>query len=105
MNDIYLNYSHSDTETARRIYEEFTAAHLKVWVDADYEPGSADWKQATRLALKASKCMVVLLSPNAARSEFVEEMVGYARLSHLPIFPVLVNGELRRATPLGLKVE
>jgi hypothetical protein len=105
MSDIYLNFSHADMEIARQVYDILTAANFHVWVDAEYNPGSAEWKQASRAALKNSGCMVVLLSPSAARSEWVEEMVGYARLSHITIFPILIAGELRRATPLGLKVD
>lgn len=105
MSDIYLNYSHADVDAAHQLYTALTEANFRVWVDNGMEPGSAEWRQAARQALKESSCMVVLLSPNAARSEPVEEIVGFARISRKPIFSALVAGELRRATPLGLKVE
>jgi hypothetical protein len=105
MSDIYLNFSRADEEIARKIYEDLEDAEFDVWTDEDYEPGTPTWTTAMRTAIKEAECMIVVLSPNAAKSMPVEEAVSVARLNHLAIFSVLVEGELKRATPIGLRVD
>lgn len=105
MSDIVLIASRKDTNAMRRVYDDLEEADFTVWVDEDLEQGSPEWEQSMRHAIKNTECIVVLLSPNAAESQWVEEAISYARLNRQMIFVALLEGELRRSTPLGLRVE
>lgn len=104
MSDIYLLYSNADEAIARKIFESLEAAKYVVATANDDDYSTADNKRAVRDTVRDASSLVVVLSPNATRSEYVEDAVALARLKHLPTFPVLIEGELRRATPLGLRV-
>lgn len=105
MSDIVLIASRKDARAMRKVYTDLEEADFTVWSDEDMDQGSPEWEQFIRHAIKNSECVVVLLSPNAAESQWVEESISYARLNRQMIFVALFEGELRRSTPLGLKVE
>jgi hypothetical protein len=105
MGAIFLVHSHQDADLASEIRADLEAAEFEVWSDDSSEVGTTAWFQDMRQIVKAVRGVVVLMSPNAATAQNVEDIIGIARLMHQPIFPVLVAGELRRAKPLGLKVE
>ncbi len=105
MSDIVLIASRKDAIAMRKVYDDLEEADFTVWTDEDMEQGSPEWEQSLRHAIKNTECIVVLLSPNAAESQWVEEAVSYARLNRQMIFVALLDGELRRSTPLGLRVE
>lgn len=105
MSDIVLIASHKDNRLMRRVYNDLEEADFSMWSDEDMEQGSAEWQQSIRHAIKNAECLVVLLSPHAAESQWVEEAISYARLNRQMMFVVLIEGELRRSTPLGLRVD
>ncbi len=105
MSDIVLLYSRVDDAMAQRVLDDLDDAEFDVWTEDDLPPGSAEWKQAMRNAIKSSEAIVLLLSPDATRSASLEEAIGMARLNKAVIFPVLVGGELRQSTPAGLRVD
>lgn len=105
MSDIVLLYSQMDHTLAGRLLDDLDEAEFDVWTDEEFTAGSAEWKQAVRSAIKDSECVIVMLSPGAAKSNHIEEAVGIARLNHTMIFPILIDGELRQSTPAGLRVD
>lgn len=105
MSDIVLIASRKDTNAMRRVYADLEEADFTIWVDEDLEQGTPEWEQTMRHAIKSAECVVVLLSPNATESQWVEEAISLARLNRQMIFAALIEGELRRATPLGLRVD
>lgn len=105
MSDIVLIASRKDAVAMRKVYDDLEEADFTVWTDEDMEQGTPEWEQSLRHAIKNTECVVVLLSPNAAESQWVEEAVSYARLNRQMMFVALLEGELRRSIPLGLRVE
>jgi hypothetical protein len=105
VSDIVLLYSHADDVIAQRVLDDLDDAEFDVWTEDELNPGSAEWKQSIRSAIKASEVVIVLMSPHATRSSSLEEAIGIARLNKAMFFPVLVDGELRQSTPAGLRVD
>lgn len=101
--DVFLSYSHRDTEIMRRVRESLRAADFKVWNDDTDEisPGTPSWENQIETAIKDAKCVVVLFSPNAMQSKWVSRELLYAQRLNLPIFPLLAEGEPRQSVPFG----
>ena len=75
---IFLSYHHSDEAFAKALASQLTKRGLSVWSPADeILPGDNVWLRIGE-ALKKSKAMVVLVSPDSMRSEHVRREIEYA---------------------------
>ena len=68
---VFISHAHSDEQLAQKVAAILQEAGLEVW-DAMREimPGD-NWAQHVSNALQESEAMVVLLTPDAVRSEWV----------------------------------
>ncbi len=99
---VFLSYSHKDTEAMRHVRDDLRAEGLAVWNDENLTPGTPSWKNAIEQAIENTGCLVVILSPDAKGSEWIEREMDYARACGVPILPVLAGGDERSAIPFEL---
>lgn len=100
--DVFLSYSRDDAEIMRQINTYLTAERLIVWSDETHIlPGDPSWERTIQLAIEQSCCLVVIFSPSAKNSLWVDRETGYARIMHKPVFPVLAAGGEQNAIPLA----
>jgi hypothetical protein len=100
--DIFLSYSRKDVELMRRVRDDLRSAGLRVWTDEALEPGTSSWKKAIEEAIEGARAVVVLLSPDSKKSEWVGRELDYGRAQGLRLFAVLVRGDERSAVPFAL---
>jgi hypothetical protein len=100
--DVFLSYSRKDTEIMHKVQDALRAGGLAVWTDEGLEPGTASWRAAIEESLGQASAVVVLLSPNAKISRWVDNEVGYAQTQHKVVFPILVAGDEASAVPISL---
>lgn len=100
--DIFLSYSHLDAEIMQRLHADLRAAGFAVWIDEGLEPGTPHWQAAIEEAIAQARCLVVILTPNAKASHWVQSEISYARELGHPIYPLLAAGDVRSAVPIGL---
>lgn len=100
--DVYLSYSRRDTDLMRLVRETLRATGLMVWTDEGLEPGTPNWRAAIEEAIRQSKALVVLLSPTANASHWVDNEVAYAQQCGIRVFPILVSGTPADAVPINL---
>lgn len=101
--DIFLGYSRQDLDTMRRLHDDLRSNGFTVWTDEiGLEPGTRHWQSEIEEALNRSRCMVVLLSPQARASEWIGREIHYAQLVGLYIIPVLIEGTESTAVPFSL---
>lgn len=75
---VFLSYDRNDEEFAKALKEQLEEHGLTVWKATDeILPGENLWQRASE-ALKASKAMIVLLSPDSVRSETQQREIEYA---------------------------
>jgi WD40 repeat protein/uncharacterized membrane protein len=104
VNDVFISYSRKDKAFARRLdkalrdYQPPTdlpvpQRHLKVFLDEEDFTG-VEYRESVGRHLKASSKLIVLCSPHARKSEFVnDEIRRFAELNELRnIIPILVSG-------------
>lgn len=91
---IFLSYAESDGAFAKALASQLARRGLSVWSpDQEVLPGDNVWLRIGE-ALKRSKAMVVLVSPDSMRSENVRREIQYAlgdvNYEHR-VFPVRVR--------------
>lgn len=91
---IFFSYSAKDKGYALALSSQLEKHGLHAWTfEGEILPGDNVWLRAGE-AMKASRAMVVLLSPDSVRSEFVRREVEYALGNPAyegRVFPVLVR--------------
>ncbi len=102
MKHIFLSYSRTDSEMLRRVSDTLKGEGLAVWTDESLTPGTPDWQDAIEKAIEGAGAVVVLLSPDAKKSQWVANELGYAGAYQVPVFPILVRGEDRESVPIQL---
>lgn len=100
--DIFLAYSHYNLDAMRTVEADLRDARFSVWTDEGLEAGTPIWTAAIEEAVAQAPVMVVLLSPAAKKSAWVENEVALAQLKGKRIFPILVEGDVGSAMPFRL---
>jgi hypothetical protein len=94
MHKIFISYSQSDQEEAKRLVAALRATDIVGWLDAADIAAGASIPSAIRNALLQSSAMVVLLSPSALQSNWVQFEIGAAEALGKKIIPVIISGGL-----------
>src|ERR1039458_5809080 len=110
----FLSYSHADSGVAKRVHGRLEGFHIdKDVVGRDTPAGpvpatlrpifrdrqdfdaGASLADETILALDGSAALIVLASPHAARSKFVNEELRFFKSRHpaRPLIPLIVDGD------------
>ncbi|MGC1375319.1 MAG: toll/interleukin-1 receptor domain-containing protein [Anaerolineales bacterium] len=94
--DIFLSYSHQDEEKAQKL-DDFLSRGKKLRVfrsKKDIQPG-VTWEDDIQEALKNSKMLCILATPNSLGSEWVTTEWGAAWALKIPILPILLRCSMR----------
>jgi len=76
MTSVFLSHNHADKSIARRIANDLRAARVTVWIDeGEMKPGDSLMGEIGS-AIDASDFLIVLLSDNSVRSEWVRREVA-----------------------------
>jgi uncharacterized membrane protein len=85
----FISYSRNDSEFALRLAQDLKTAGASVWLDQlDIQPG-VPWDNAIETALSKSPVMLLVLSPDSARSDNVRNEISFALEEGKIIVPVL----------------
>lgn len=93
MPDVFLSYSRRDIEFMRRVRNYLSSIGITVWTDESLEPGTPTWTFAIDQEIRRASAMVVVLSPDAKASPWVENEVALAQTCGTRIFPLLARGD------------
>jgi WD40 repeat protein len=90
---VFLSYSHADEEFVTRLRTDLEAQEIRVWVDkADLRPGTEEWDEAIRTAIRACQAVVLIASPHARTSVHVKGELRVAEMYQRPVYPVWAAG-------------
>jgi tetratricopeptide (TPR) repeat protein len=97
---VFFSYARADREFVLKLANDLRSAGVSLWIDQlDIPPGDR-WDSAVEKALKASLCLVVVLSPASVASQNVLDEVAFALENNKKVVPVLHN---RCAVPFRLQ--
>lgn len=99
---IFLSYARTDATWAEQVESALSGGGLRVWMDRSLSKSSYSWTRETEEALGNSAAMVVVLSPQAKESDWVDREVIYALDRRLPVYSVMAHGNRQNAVPLAL---
>jgi len=103
MHDVFLSYSREDKSQMLSIAHALESSGIRCWTDRELQPGIESWPKAVGKAIEEAKYVVVLLSPEAKKSDWVETELMYAREScNKPVIPLLVRGSKSDSVPFIL---
>lgn len=90
---VFISHSHKDEALAKKVASILQDCGLDAWDDSEILPGE-NWAEKTAQALNESEAMIVLLTPEALESPWVQREIEYAltkeSYSHR-LFPVVVG--------------
>src|SRR5215213_9343133 len=99
MGGIFISYATPDRDAARAIAGALETYGWPVWWDRLIPAGKA-WREAIDKALGEAGCVLVLWSPAANRSEWVQDEAAEARKRRV-LIPVRIAGDAE--PPLGFR--
>lgn len=99
---IFMSYSRRDAAIMVRLRDDMQDERLIVWTDEALTPGDPSWQMAIENAIENAGCVVVILSPDAKKSEWVRAELQYAQMHKVTVFPLLARGNEATAVPLAL---
>lgn len=93
--DVFLSHSTKDVALAHELARALERLDLQCFMaERDIEAGR-HWKEEIRIALRLSKVAVVLITPAAARSNWVLSEAAASWALGKPLIPALVNVDLK----------
>lgn len=93
MSHVFISYSRRDQFYARSLAQKLTAEGFNVWIDDRIDHGEDWWLTIVR-ALKSCDAFIVIMSPEADASRWVQREVTIADSLQKPAFPLLLAGDL-----------
>ena len=91
MQQIFISYSRQDSVFVRKLAEDLEKAGYDVWWDVSDLRGGDDWVRVIPAAIESSNFVIVVLSPNAAISEWVEKEYTQALGLRKKIIPIMLT--------------
>jgi predicted regulator of Ras-like GTPase activity (Roadblock/LC7/MglB family) len=99
---IFISYSRKDVDMMRQVDKALRMKGIKTWTDEQLVPGTSQWKAAIERGLEEASAVVVLMSPDAKSSEWIDRELEYARMRQMAIIPLLVRGDPVSSVPFEL---
>jgi hypothetical protein len=88
----FVSYSRTDSAYVAGLIAGLTKRGVPIWSDAGIDYGS-QWPAVVRDAVDQSGAVVVVMSPAAESSEWVDRELARAELKGLPVLPLLLAGD------------
>jgi hypothetical protein len=92
MGYIFISYSHKDSGYAHKLAGNLEDKGISVWIDARLDYGS-QWPHEIQKQLDACSAFILLMSPRAFASDWVQSELQRAKRMSKPIFPLLLEGD------------
>lgn len=98
---VYISYNTRDLPFVENLYDRLSQAGLNPWLDRRALVAGDKWRERIAEAVATAYAVVVVLSPNAAASEYVRADIDNARKVGLRIIPVLMADVAPDDNPLA----
>src|SRR5262249_40824299 len=100
---LFMSYSIDDGEFAQRLRNDLQAQGYDVWIDKiGLQPGTADWEEALRQAIRRARAVLLVASPSSRSSSHVKDELRISKMYGQPLIPIWARGdEWMDSIPLG----
>jgi hypothetical protein len=90
---LFISYSRTDREYALRLAAELERRGYSFWIDQENIPGGSRWWQEVAKSVRNCCAIIVVMTPEAEQSEWVEKEIMIGKEENKPIFPLLLRGK------------
>lgn len=91
---IFVSYSREDIEIVDKLIHWFNDVGLNVWFDrTGLVAGTRNWEEAIREAIRSSKAVILMASPNSRKSNYVQGELDVAERYDRHIYPIWIRGD------------
>jgi hypothetical protein len=91
---VFISYSRQDGKFMMKLAADLEKSGFDLWRDVeDLKPGTPNWERSIRQAIKDAGAVVLVASPAALESDYVQGELALAKYYHRPIYPVWADGE------------
>ena len=87
---IFISHSHSDADFAELLQLHLEKEGIKCWRDDLRLKIGQDWREEIDSGISKSKAMIVIMSPEARKSEYVTYEWAYAWGKNVKILPIML---------------
>src|SRR5215469_2979638 len=91
LTSIFISYAHADSPFVDRLEADLCQHGFAPWVDRHGLAGGQKWRRELEAAVDRSQVLLVVLSPEAMASEYVQQEYGYASDEGKVVIPVLAT--------------
>ena len=84
MADIFISYSHEDSKYTNKLVEALEQKWFSVWIDQRIDTGDRWFKRITQ-EIRNCSTFLVIMTPDAEQSEWVEREILVAQKHNKPI--------------------
>ena len=100
---VYVAYAQDDRAAAERLHADLQRHGITTWVDDhDLPPGTPNWEQAIRDAIRAAEALLLIASPRTRTSRYIADELRIAELYRRRVYPIWIEGEeWMECVPLG----
>jgi hypothetical protein len=88
---VFISYSRDDHRYARRLVAHLRKQGVTTWMDDAIDYGTS-WPDVIKTMIDNSVALVLVMTPAAQASPWVEREFTQARTTNKPIFPLLLRG-------------
>jgi basic membrane protein A len=89
MTQVFISYSRKDLEFVQRLTQDLQSAGLDVWYDLSGLEVGTHWGREIQEAIQKSQFIIIVLSPDSVKSEWVEREFIYASNRKLKVIPLI----------------
>jgi hypothetical protein len=102
--DVFISYSRTDEAFVERLNTDLHAQQINTLMEPEgITPGTPDWEEATRMAIRAAHAVLLVVSPNVRSSRYVKDELRIAQMYQRPIFPIWAAGtQWTDIIPIGM---
>jgi hypothetical protein len=91
-NHVFISYSRQQGKYARSLADHLLQSGFNVWIDDQINYGEHWWQTIVK-AIRSCGAMIVIMTPTAEESEWVQREIGVAMKLKKSIFPLLYMGD------------
>ncbi len=87
---VFVSYKHEEKEFVDMLLRQLQAAGFSVWLDVEQLRAGENWREGINDAIKESFALVLVISPDAKRSEYVTYEWAFAQGAGIKVIPLLL---------------
>jgi hypothetical protein len=88
---VFISHSHNDADFAELLKLHLEKNGIKCWMDNERLKIGQDWREEIDSGIEKSKAIIVIMSPDARKSEYVTYEWAFAWGKGIKIFPIMLN--------------